>query len=75
LARRATLLGKQWNALVKQAEELEQNGERKKKGKKFKKRMKKLNTIEQLGEINRNKTVEINLQGQVENETDRHDIN
>ena len=68
--RRATLLGKQWNALVKQAEELEQNGERKKKGKKFKKRMKKLNTIEQLGEINRNKTVEINLQGQVENETD-----
>jgi hypothetical protein len=27
-------------------------------------------TIEQLGEINRNKTVEINLQGQVENETD-----
>jgi hypothetical protein len=32
--------------------------------------MKKLNTIEQLGEINRNKTVEINLQGQVENETD-----
>ena len=28
--RRATLLGKQWNALVKQAEELEQNGERKK---------------------------------------------
>ena len=68
--RRATLLGKQWNALVKQAEELEQNGERRKKGKKFKKRMKKLNTIEQLGEINKNKTVEINLQGQVENETD-----
>lgn len=43
--KRASLLGKQWDALVRQAEEEVVKGERKKKGKKYKKQMKKLAMI------------------------------
>ncbi|XP_063405487.1 probable methyltransferase-like protein 25 isoform X2 [Mytilus trossulus] len=43
--KRASLLGKQWDALVRQAEEEVVEGKRKKKGKKYKKQMKKLAMI------------------------------
>ncbi|XP_071137332.1 probable methyltransferase-like protein 25 isoform X1 [Mytilus edulis] len=58
--KRASLLGKQWDALVRQAEEEVVTGERKKKGKKYKKQMKKLAMIgTEDGEIIQNSDVHI----------------
>ncbi|XP_052087976.1 probable methyltransferase-like protein 25 [Mytilus californianus] len=68
--KRASLLGKQWDALVRQAEEEVVEGERKKKGKKYKKRMKKLAMSGNVdGEIqNSNENTEYNVSDEVLND-------